>query len=109
MISRAILGRHFRSSHGDIPIGIVAWKTRCDQSGLRSPFVRTRTRWAEPHLRCMSLTLVTSPARIVQVSRTVLPVAAERRAASRISVTTRLFLSDDSPEGRISPRTTAAK
>jgi hypothetical protein len=34
-----------------------------------------------------------------QLSRTVLPVAAERRAASRISVTIKLFLSADSPEG----------
>jgi hypothetical protein len=36
---------------------------------------------------------------IVQVSRTALPLDAKRRAASRISVTIRLFLSDDSPDG----------
>jgi len=45
----------------------------------------------------------------VQPSRTVCPVAADRRAASRISVTTTLFLNDDRPEGLISPLTTAAK
>jgi hypothetical protein len=35
----------------------------------------------------------------IQISRTVLAVAADLRAASRISVTTRLFLTDDSPDG----------
>ena len=39
-------------------------------------------------------------------SRTVSPVRAERRAASRISVTIMLFDRDESPPGSISPRTT---
>lgn len=39
-------------------------------------------------------------------SRTVSPVRADRRAASRISVTIMLFGRDESPSGSISPRTT---
>ena len=38
-------------------------------------------------------------------NRMVLPVRADSRAASRISVTTRLFSSEDRPEGGICPRT----
>ena len=49
------------------------------------------------------------PHPVAQVSCTVDPAAAERRAASRISTTMRLFRSDDRPDGLISSRTTAAK
>src|ERR1051326_9513269 len=42
-------------------------------------------------------------------NRTVSPDAAERRAASRISITTTLTASDDGPEGFTSPRTIAVK
>src|SRR5690242_6241152 len=45
----------------------------------------------------------------LSLSRTVSPVAAERRAASRISITTTLTASDDGPAGFTSPRTTAVK
>src|SRR5437899_11439251 len=41
--------------------------------------------------------------------RTVSPDAAERRAASKISITTTLTASDDGPEGFTSPRTTAVR
>ena len=37
------------------------------------------------------------------------PLRADSRAASRISVTTRLFSRDDRPDGWIAPRTTAAR
>ena len=40
---------------------------------------------------------------------TVRPVRADSRAASRISVTIRLFSRDDRPDGWTSPRTTAAR
>lgn len=46
------------------------------------------------------------PGRYSVSSRTVSPVRAERRAASRISVTIMLFDRDESPSGSISPRTT---
>ncbi len=55
----------------------------------------------------LRLRIAISPARILQVSRTVLPVAAERRAAARISVTTRLFSSDDRPRRKRSRRLSA--
>jgi hypothetical protein len=42
-------------------------------------------------------------------SRIVQALRADARAASRISVTIRLFSSDDSPDGRASPRTTVAR
>ena len=90
----ALLSGEVLSSHG------VSDKRQAQAPFFRFPFHRL---FPAPLLQSLS------PARILQVSRTVLPVAAERRAASRISVTTRLFLSDDSPEGRSSPRTTAAK
>jgi hypothetical protein len=48
-----------------------------------------------------------SLAYLVAGNVTVLPVAADSRAASRISVTTRLISSDERPSGWISPRTTA--
>ena len=43
---------------GEGPLDRKEWIDRrllCDRFGLLSPFVRTRCRWAEPHLRCMSL------------------------------------------------------
>src|SRR2546425_6688013 len=45
----------------------------------------------------------------LSLNRTVSPDAAERRAASRISITTSLTARDDGPEGFNSPRTTAVK
>ena len=50
-----------------------------------------------------------NPYRAVSFSRTLSPDAAERRAASRISITTTLTARDDGPEGFTSPRTTAVK
>src|SRR5262249_44476173 len=89
----------------------------CDQPGALSPIRPTGDETDSPlemaakHRTCEANDAEIGPGGppVAQVSCTVDPVAAERRAASRISPTMRLLRSDDGPDGLISPRTTAPK